>query len=241
MNLLNKIKKTLNAPPKHKPTYAQDGLTTLHNNGFMKEPDFIRAEQAGEATGSWSRVHWRVHTILWAAYQCAGVEGDFVECGTNKGGFARAIIAYIDFTKMDKQFYLLDTFDGLVEELMSDTEKKIWRKEHHQEVYTNCHEEVKKTFASFSFIKIIKGIVPDTLAQVTSKKIAFLSVDMNCVGPEIATLNYFWDKMSKGGIIVLDDYAYVTCDLQYEAHNKWAKEKGTRILSLPTGQGIIIK
>ncbi|MEP6926845.1 MAG: TylF/MycF/NovP-related O-methyltransferase, partial [Ginsengibacter sp.] len=83
--------------------------------------------------------------------------------------------------------------------------------------------------------------VPDTLVQVTSNKIAFLSIDMNCIAPEIAALNYFWDKLSKGGIIILEDYAYVTCDLQYEAHNNWAKKVGIQILTLPTGQGLIFK
>src|SRR5688572_18524495 len=75
--------------------YAQDGLYTYHNSGFMNEPEFIKAEQAGAATGTWSNIHWRVHTILWAARNCSHLEGDFVECGTYKGGFARAIIEYL--------------------------------------------------------------------------------------------------------------------------------------------------
>ncbi len=59
-------------------------------------------------------------------------------------------------------------------------------------------------------------------------------------GAEIAALDYFWDKLSTGGI-VLDDYADVTYDLQYKADNKWAKNKGIKILSLPIGQGLIVK
>ena len=226
---------------KHKPTYNQDGLTTLHNNGFMNEPDFIKAEKAGAATGSWSHVHWRVHTILWAANQCINVPGDFVECGTNKGGFARSIIEYVDLAKAGKNFYLLDTFEGLSEKLLTEAEKAAGKKEHFANVYKDCYEEVLQTFAAFPFVKIIKGTVPDTLEKVASEKIAFLSVDMNSVIPEIAALNYFWGKLSKGGMIVLDDYAYVTCDLQYKAHNDWAKEKGIKILTLPTGQGLIVK
>lgn len=241
MKIIDKIKKTLNKPRKPRVTYKQDGLTTVHNAGFMQEAGFIKAEKAGVTTGSWKNIHWRVHVILWAAYQCASVEGDFVECGTNKGGFARAIIDYIDFTSVKKDFYLLDTFEGLVDDLLTEAEKRNGKKEHFKNVYPNCYDEVQKTFAAFPFVKIIKGIVPDTLVQVPSKKIAFLSIDMNSVKPEIAALNYFWDKLSKGGMIVLDDYAYVTCDLQYEAHNDWAKEKGIKILSLPTGQGLIVK
>lgn len=239
MRLISKIKKTLKLKPA--PTYRQDGLTTVHNNGFMLDPDFASAESVGAATGSWSKIHWRVHVILWAAYQCASVEGDFVECGTNKGGFSRAIVDYVDFTSINKDFYLLDTFEGLVDDLLTEDEKKVGKKEHFQNVYSDCYNEVKATFAAFPFVKIIKGIVPDTLMQVPCTKVAFLSIDMNSVKPEIDTLNFFWDKMSKGGMIVLDDYAYVTCDLQYKAHNYWAKEKRIKILTLPTGQGLIIK
>ncbi len=241
MGIISKIRKTLKAPPKPKASYNQDGLTTVHNNGFMFEADFITAEQLGAGTGSWANIHWRVHVILWAAQQCKNIEGDFVECGTNKGGFARAIIEYVNFATINKNFYLLDTYEGLSEKLLTDDEKKVGKKEHFQNEYKNCYDEVKQTFAPFSFVKLIKGIVPETLAQVHSEKIAFLSIDMNSIVPEIAALNYFWDKLSKGGIVVLDDYAYVTCDLQYDAHNKWAKEKGIKILSLPTGQGLIVK
>ena len=241
MNIISKIKKTLAAYNKPAITYNQDGLTTVHNAGFMLQDDFKKAEQAGAATGSWSDIHWRVHTILWAAGHCNNIDGDFVECGTNKGGFARAILSYVDLTINQKSFYLLDTFEGLAEELMSAEEKGGGKKEHFENTYKNCYDDVVKTFTPFSFVKIIKGTVPDTLINVKSDKIAFLSIDMNCVAPEIAALNFFWDKVSIGGMIVLDDYAYVTYGLQYEAHNVWAKEKGIKILSLPTGQGLIVK
>ena len=47
MNILNKIKKVLNAPSKPKITYDQDGLTTVHNRGFMDKADFVKAEKRG--------------------------------------------------------------------------------------------------------------------------------------------------------------------------------------------------
>ena len=241
MNIIHKIKKTLQAPPKPKVSYNQDGLTTVHNTGFMHLPDFGKAEAAGAATDSWKNIHWRVHTMLWAANHCMHIDGDFVECGTNKGGFARAICEYIDINNSGKSFYLLDTFGGLIDSLLTEQEKEAGKKEHFEDVYHDCYDEVVKTFLAFPVVKIIKGVVPDTLTKVTSTKIAFLSIDMNSIVPEIAALNYFWDKISTGGMIVLDDYAYVTCDLQYEAHNSWAATKGIKILSLPTGQGLIVK
>lgn len=240
MRIINKIRKFVTPPP-FKVTYHKDGLSTVHNNRFMSQEDFIKAEQAGAATGSWANIHWRVHTILWAANHCKAIEGDFVECGTNKGGYARAIVEYLDFRSADKKFYLLDTFQGLDGNLLTSAEKAAGKEEYFNTAYSDCYAEVKQTFSSFPNVLLIKGSVPGTLSQVSSSKIAFLSIDMNCVNPEIAALDYFWDKMSTSGIIVLDDYAYVTYDLQYEAHNDWAIRKGIKILSLPTGQGLIVK
>ena len=162
MSILHQLKKMAGrAGPK--PTYDQDGLTTVHNTGFMKLPDFIKAEAAGAATGSWANIHWRVHTILWVAKQCLRVEGDFVECGTNKGGYARAIVEYIDLAGAGKHFFLLDTFKGLVDDLLTKEEKAAQRKEHFEKVYSDCYDEVVRTFNAFPFVKIIRGTVPDTL------------------------------------------------------------------------------
>lgn len=241
MEIINRIKRKLDISQKLRVTYDQDGLTTVHNSSFMKDPDFIKAEQAGAATGSWDHIHWRVHTILWAAHHCKNLEGDFVECGTNKGGYARAICEYLDFASLDKTFYLLDTFKGLDENLLTTEEKASGKKEYFQAFYSDCFEQVKNTFSSLPNVKLVQGSVPGTLAQVASDKIAFLSVDMNNVNPEIASLDFFWDKLIPGGMIVLDDYAYVTYNLQHDAHDKWARQKGIKILSLPTGQGLIVK
>jgi O-methyltransferase len=47
--------------------------------------------------------------------------------------------------------------------------------------------------------------------------------------------------MIKGGVIILDDFGHQDFEEQYIAHTNWAKEKGIEILSMPTGQGVIIK
>jgi hypothetical protein len=241
MGIVNRIKKAFRSLSDVRATYDQDGLRTVHNAGFLLDPAFRKAEKQGAATGSWEKIHWRVHTILWAAYQSSKLEGDFVECGVNKGGYARAIVEYIDLAKSGKRFYLLDTFKGIVPELLTSSEKAIGKKEHFEPYYTDCYDQVVETFRAFAMVKIIKGRVPDILTDVNVGKIAFLSIDMNSIVPEIAALNYFWEKIVPGGMVVLDDYAYVTCELQYEAHNKWADEKGIKILTLPTGQGLIVK
>ncbi len=221
-------------------SYAQDGLYTHNNADFMNDEKFARAYAAGEATGSWraSKIHWRVHVLCWAASIGKKLEGDFVECGVNRGGFAKTIIEYHGFRKLDKKFYLLDTYEGLKAELCSPAELERGLLSHK---YPPCYEDVVATFSDVPNCVIIKGTVPDTLAQVKSDKVAFLSIDMNCAAPEIAAAEYFWPKLSRGAVIVLDDYGFPHHHEQKLAFDDFCKRKGVMILSLPTGQGVIIK
>lgn len=65
-----------------------------------------------------------LHSLL-DGRACKKLQGDFVECGVNTGAYAIAIINYINFDELDKKFYLLDTFEGLIEELITTEEKKV--------------------------------------------------------------------------------------------------------------------
>ncbi len=222
-------------------TYNVDGLATQHNCDFMNDPKFQHAYQLGKSTGSWgqSEIPWRLHVILWAAEQALRLEGDFVECGVNRGGLSYSIINYFNFERTGKNFWLLDTFNGLVEEYVSEEEKS--RNIHNHHIYQECYDAVKQTFSPYPQVKIIRGMVPDTLPQVTAEKVAYLSIDMNCVMPEIAAAEYFWEKMVSGGMIVLDDYGWALHIAQKEAFDVFTRERNVSILALPTGQAIIMK
>lgn len=222
-------------------TYNQDRLATAHNCDFINDKRFAKAYRKGQETGSWgnANVQWRAFVACWAAERAMNLEGDFVECGVNRGGLSRTVMEYIDFDKMNnRKFYLLDTYEGLSEKYISEEEQKIGRK---AGGYEECYESVKKTFGSFENAVIIKGTVPDTLSEVKSEKVSYLSIDMNCVEPEIAAANFFWDKLSSGAAIVLDDYGWSEHILQKHAFDEFAERKNIPILSLPTGQGLILK
>lgn len=221
-------------------TYNQDGLATIHNSDFMKDTLFAESYEFGKNTRSWGDldIHWRAHVACWAANQAKSLRGDFVECGVNRGGLALTVMNYVNFKTLDKKFYLLDTFCGLSEKYITEEEKKAGRK---PGGYNECYEAVKETFKEFKNVEIIRGTVPDTLCQVGAEKVAYLAIDMNCVIPEIAAIEFFWDKLSLGAVVILDDYGWMQLELQKRAFDEFAERKSTKILQLPTGQGLIIK
>ena len=219
-------------------SFVEDGLATLQSSDFAQDPRFKRAYALGKQTGSWHshELRWRIHVLLWAASCSARLPGAFVECGVNRGGFARAIISYTDFGCLDKDYFLFDTFTGFDPAQLSDEERKTVAPVYQ---YQECFSDVQREFAGERFVKLVRGPVPQSLIDVG--KVAFLSIDMNCVAPEIAAAEFFWPHLSPGAIIVLDDYGFTLHHLQKLAFDKLAESWGTEILSLPTGQGLIIK
>ncbi len=222
-------------------TYRQDGLVTQHSADFMSDERFARSYKIGESTNSWNgwQVHWRAHVVCWAAEKARHLEGDFVECGVNRGGLSLMLMEYINFSQLkNRKFYLIDTYEGLVEEQITEEEKKHGRK---AGGYKECYEIVRQTFSRFENAVIVRGVIPDILPEVKTEKVCYLSIDMNCAEPEIASAEYFWDKMVSGAVIILDDYGWVGHVAQKRAFDDFARRKDVPLLCLPTGQGIIMK
>ena len=160
-----------------------------------------------------------------------------MECGVNKGGLSRAVMHYIDFRSLQgRRFFLLDTFRGFPEEYVP------FAAQSQLDSYRECYQQVRERFKEFADVRIVRGKVPETLPQVDTDRVCYLSLDMNCAEPEIAAAEYFWPKLVSGAVIVLDDYGYSDEYLrQKRAFDKFAQLKSVQVLLLPTGQGLIFK
>lgn len=220
-------------------TYCDDGLVTFHNSDFLQDPLFQRAYRLGQATGSWGTadVAWRAYVACWAALKGKALAGDFVECGVNRGGLSRTVMEYVGFRELtDRRFWLLDTYCGF------PAEHRALAPPCHLGYYQECHAAVLETFREFPHAIIVRGAIPGTLAQVTTERICYLSLDMNCAEPEIAAAECFWDRLVSGAVILLDDYGYSELyRRQKAALDEFARRRGVAVLLLPTGQGLIFK
>jgi hypothetical protein len=220
------------------PDYSEDGIRTFKNSSFVNDKLFIKGYNALLKQEPGAKKRWRAHVTQWAGFQALKVPGDFVETGVDRASFSASLMEYISFKDLtDRNFYLIDTYEGLVAELIQEEEKNAALKNE----YSPSYEFVKKTFEKLPNVKVIKGIVPDVLATLDINKVAYLSIDMNCAAPERQALEHFWPKLSQGGIVVLDDYAWPGRGLQKKTADEFAESVGHKILTIPTGQGIIIK
>jgi SAM-dependent methyltransferase len=227
--------------------YEEGGLRSIHNHEFLDDPAFRKAYERGvRAAGNDYRWRWRVHVGLWAAACAARLEGDFVECGVNRGFLSSAIMDYLDWDSLGKQFYLLDTFRGLDERFVSPEDRASGAVEKNAQnletgFYVQGIEAVQATFSQWKNVSLIEGPIPETLSMVGANKIAYLHLDMNCSPPEIAAIRFFWERLVSGAPVLLDDYAFYGYVSQKIAMDRFAQEEGINILSLPTGQGLLLK
>lgn len=220
-------------------TYTADGIITTANCDFMKDPEFIKARKSGDNHGGdvSDAGYWTGHVQLWAVSYAKKLKGDFVECGVYRGGGAITTMTYINFKSLkNRKYYLFDTFNGLDKRFSTKEEYLTYKG-----VYPDSYEEVKNLFKDYSNVVIVKGPVPTTLSEVDIQKVAYLHIDMNSALPEMMAIKYFWPKLESGGIILFDDYGRPGHENQKKVADDFALSVNAKILSLPTGQGLMIK
>ncbi len=228
--------------------YRGDGLGTKGKSlTFMQEPVFATAwektaRQVHEITGERAPdVRWRAHMALWAARQAMHRQGAFVECGVNSGLLSGVICHALDWNTTDRDFFLFDTWAGIPTARLTAAETKVadnYNRAYHQR---DIYEGVKAAFAPFKRCQLVRGMLPDSLAEVSIDKIAYLSIDLNNATYERACIDALWPKLSSGAIVLIDDYNFASCRLQQEMWDGFAAEQSLMIAALPTGQGVLIK
>jgi hypothetical protein len=222
-------------PRSDRPPYNHDGLRTRHNHAFIETPDFQRAYARAVQAAGWDyEIYWRVHVILWAARTAQPVPGAFVECGTGRGFMASAICESLAWG--DRPFYLFDTFEQGVVNRDSDERRQI-----RSPYYADDPVAVQQNFGEWPGAKLVVGAIPESLTGIEVGAVAFLHIDMNRPSPEEDALRHFWPRLSPGGVLVLDDYAYEGFEASHDSADRVAADLGFSILSLPTGQGLTIK
>jgi len=220
-------------------SYAGDIVASSASATWLQDERFQSAYEAGRRLGYADQdLRWRRYTLMICAARAAALEGDFVECGVERGGGALSVIRYLGPEAFaGRSFYLFDTFRGLVEGQVSEAERQ--RRNIHLELYPPVAEQVRATFADSDFVRIVEGPVPETLAHYRGDGVAYLHIDMNAAYPECAALEYFWPRLRPGAPVIFDDYGFPTCDEQRRQLDRVAATLGVEILMLPTGQGLL--
>jgi len=160
------------------------------------------------------------------------IDGIFCECGVYQGGTANLLG---DIAKTQgKHLHLFDTFSGMPEQTISKDYFKIGS------FSDTSLDSVKKNLKHLKNIFFHKGFLPDTLKSIESKKISFAHIDVDQFLTTKKCLNIILKQMTKGGIIVIDDYGRPGTPGARSAVEEVCKVNQLFPISLPTGQCFIL-
>lgn len=139
------------------------------------------------------------------------VKGDIVECGVYKGTSLMRFAMYRDILEFDKKIYGFDTFYKFPEttqnEDISLRNKFIIEGGQPMKI-----RDLKKyiEFKGLKKVELIKGDVIETIPKFVKKyknlSISFINMDLDIYEPTKVALQHLWDKVSYGGIMILDNY-----------------------------------
>lgn len=163
------------------------------------------------------------------------IPGDTAECGVYNGSTSYLICAANARSTQLKTHFGFDSFAGLSEPKPQDG--SYWASGN----LTIAEETAQQNLAEFERMSLLKGWIPDRFAEVQDHTFSFLHIDVDLMDPTRDSLEFFYSRMSEGGIILCDDYGFTTCPGVTQAVDEFFADKPDKFLSLSGGGGFMIK
>lgn len=162
----------------------------------------------------------------------------FVECGVCDG-LTIFFNSQLHEKKLKKQVYLYDSWSSVRSKDFIDIKEKSISDSYS---YLDLNHTKNNLIDFKNFLIFNKGFIPEIFQKKKNpKKICWLHIDLNASRPTYHTLNFFYDRLEKNGIILIDDYADDNYSYTRKVVDKFFKKKKDILWQLSTGQAIIIK
>lgn len=91
-------------------------------------------------------------------------------------------------------------------------------------------------------VRYCEGFIPASLREFDGpSQVHWLHIDINSAMPTESMMAHFWDRMPKGGVVLLDDYSHRGFEDTKRLVDEFLVQREQWVLALPTGQGLLIK
>jgi hypothetical protein len=175
----------------------------------------------------------------WTLYQLtrlvADVRGDTGECGVFEGAGSFIICAASLTHRVPRTHHVFDSFEGLSQPGAIDG--RAWQRGN----MASRIEIARTHLRSFSNVRWYKGWIPERFRDVPDVSFAFVHIDVDLHQPTRDSIEFFYPRMTMGGVIVCDDYGFSTCPGATAAVDAFLADKQEKMIRLPFGGGFLIK
>lgn len=153
------------------------------------------------------------------------------EGGVFQGEFAKEINACFP----NAILHLFDTFEGFDQRDIEIETAKSFSKEKARHFNITSEDLVRGKLPHPERAVFHKGYFPETASGVTEQDFLFVSLDFDLYNPTLEGLRFFYPRMLKHGVILVDDYFLPGYLGIPNAINDFEKEIGEQLVKLPIG------
>lgn len=168
---------------------------------------------------------------------CNELPGDLAECGCYVGTSA----FFIAQASTHGTLYLFDSFQGLSDPDAADREIATDVMPWSAGDLSTSETTLRHNLSRYDSIKVLPGWIPERFNEVAGHQFRVVHIDVDLYQPTKDSLEFFYPRLVKGGVIVMDDYGFQTCPGATRAAQELVSSYGTGVLHLATGQGVIMK
>jgi len=156
-----------------------------------------------------------------------GIAGEVVECGCFQGLSSHIICQVLSQERPGFDgagFHIFDSFAGLSEPTAKDAIPDSLRNAAGlrdmtvRGAFAATLESVQRHLAPFARISYHPGWIPETFRGLPEARYRFVHVDVDLYQPTHDALEYFYHRLSPGGLIVSDDYTWPGARQAIEEH-----------------------
>lgn len=173
--------------------------------------------------------------MMWQLLRLAGaVPGNAAECGVWRGASSWLICSALEGS--GRLLHLFDSFEGLSEPAVEDGSH--WTKGD----LAAGEDIVAANLSPFrDMVRFHKGWIPGRFDDVKDEQFAFVHIDVDLGQPTLDSLEFFYPRLSPGGVLLCDDYGCTTCPAATSAIDAYLTDKPEKMIALDAGGGFFIK
>lgn len=203
----------------------------LSDTEFVKVYDSIRKDTLIDI--------YRCYEIWELVEESMKNKGSLIEVGVWRGGSAGLIAKRTAQLDKTRTVYACDTFEGVVKASDKDT---FYKGGEHSDTSKHHVENLLYNKLGLKNVKLIEGIFPDVVKDKMNNEVfTFCHIDVDVYQSAKEIVNWIWEKLVIGGIILYDDYGFEGCEGITKFVNEERLLSDRIIIHNLNGHAIIIK
>ena len=215
---------------------SPDGMRVFQP--WLIDPDISDLIRDIKSKGKRTLVNWdRLWILKCAVLQTQTLAGEIWETGVYQGGTAlflkRLASTYRVSGAIQARLRFFDTFSGLPS---TDATRDL----HHEGEFSDTTlDEVQRLVGTNDFITYHHGLIPDTFVGLEHSQIRIAHIDLDLYQGTRSALSFIYPRLVPGGVIVCDDYGFISCPGVRHAVDEFFRSKRETPVILPTGQAVV--